>query len=175
MTPARPRVSFGLFHDAPESESPAAAVVSMSVNSYDSTEPSATPARAKIPRSRVTSCSRLTLTPAHLPDGGRVGRPADRLCQRHGVVEAPHASARQNAGHRDLARLAPNFVPMFDFPDPLEIARSADRAPDCRVPWADQRSLRSWCPEPILRRPRGIPSNTGRGERFLSALLPQHS
>ena len=56
----------GLVHSLPDSERPAAMVLSISVNSYGSVLPLASPARAKRPRSVKTCCSTLTPIPPRL-------------------------------------------------------------------------------------------------------------
>src|SRR5580704_71125 len=113
ITPAKPTVSSGRPQDFPASARPAAAVLSISLNSYGSILPSANPARGNTPRSAVTCCSRLKLTPPRLAYW--------RTAEVAGTP--PDAAATQKSGDRDFARLAPQVVAALDFADPLELRK----------------------------------------------------
>src|SRR5262249_40619936 len=58
---------------------------------------------------------------AHRAD---VSRPAGREGELDGIVEAAHASTREEAGHRDLAVASPQLMAMLDLADPLELAEA---------------------------------------------------
>src|SRR5262249_57666734 len=49
--------------------------------------------------------------------------PADDLRQRNRIGKAAEAALGQKAGDRDFARLAPQFMPMLDLGEPLELPK----------------------------------------------------
>src|SRR4051794_38088244 len=61
-----------------------------------------------------------------MANGCDIGRHPDDLCQLEGVIESPHAGAAEEGRDENTAGLAPQLMPMLDFPDPLEFL-------ECRI------------------------------------------
>src|SRR5215471_2431475 len=109
IAPATPTVSFGLPHRVPESENPAATVLSTSINSYGSTlllDIEANPAATRV-----------------AADGRDVGRLAGYRSQLRGILVAAHPAAAQKSSDRDFARSSPEIMAPLDFKDQLKLAK----------------------------------------------------